>query len=178
MGVNYLPYIVFVQICEKKMSQLNPYSAPDIQPSQTAKTREGGLGNARQSKRFFGFLIDQALLFGIGMVQGVVVVGLLGSPSTPDAVFSNQLVNLFAGWIVTLVFYVLLEGTTGRTLGKQLMGTRVVSESGEKATFGQILGRSVARFIPFEPFSFLFCHDTGHPSGWHDRLSRTMVVEV
>jgi hypothetical protein len=34
------------------------------------------------------------------------------------------------------------------------------------------LGRSAARSIPFEPFSFL----GGQPTGWHDRLSETRVV--
>jgi type II secretory pathway pseudopilin PulG len=46
-------------------------------------------------------------------------------------------------------------------------------KDGRKPPLKNILGRSLARYIPFEPFSFL----TGsHPMGWHDRLSDTLVV--
>jgi uncharacterized RDD family membrane protein YckC len=56
-----------------------------------------------------------------------------------------------------------------------IFGTMVVSEKGGAASFGQILGRTFSRFIPFEPFSLLFSKDS---CGWHDTLPKTRVVRV
>jgi uncharacterized RDD family membrane protein YckC len=72
-----------------------------------------------------------------------------------------------------IAYYCLLEGLTGRTIGKWITGTRVVGLEGERATFGGIVVRTLARLIPFEGISFLFSE-----SGWHDRLSRTRVVRL
>jgi uncharacterized RDD family membrane protein YckC len=51
--------------------------------------------------------------------------------------------------------------------------TKVVSrKTGKKPPFWTIVGRTFARLIPFDGFSFL----TENPIGWHDSLSGTMVV--
>lgn len=72
-----------------------------------------------------------------------------------------------------LFYYVFFESLTGRTPGKLLTGTRVVDEQGQKPSFGQILGRSLARMLPFEPLSFFGAENRG----WHDSLSKTYVVK-
>ncbi|CAN0592803.1 unnamed protein product, partial [Laminaria digitata] len=38
----------------------------------------------------------------------------------------------------------------------------------------RLLGRTAARFVPFEAFSFL----GGDATGWHDRWSNTRVVRL
>ena len=60
----------------------------------------------------------------------------------------------------------------GQSIGKMITGTIVVTEDGQKPSFGQILGRSFARIVPFEPFSFL----GNDASGWHDKWSETKVI--
>ena len=60
-------------------------------------------------------------------------------------------------------------------MGKLITGTRVVTENGGKPRWGQIVGRSFARFIPFEALSVLFWNDKER-RGWHDSLSKTCVV--
>ena len=72
-----------------------------------------------------------------------------------------------------LIYYVPQEAFWGRTIGKLITGTRVVSEDGGPASFGQVVGRTFARMIPFEPFSFF----GSTASGWHDSLSHTRVVQ-
>ena len=50
----------------------------------------------------------------------------------------------------------------------------MVLENGEKPKVDVILLRSLARIIPFEPFSFL----GNSPRGWHDTLTKTYVVDT
>ncbi|HEX2675275.1 MAG TPA: RDD family protein, partial [Polyangiales bacterium] len=73
-----------------------------------------------------------------------------------------------------LAYYIFFEAVFGRTPGKMLTGTRVVTVDGGTPSFTQILGRNLARYVPFEPFSF-FGDDA---VGWHDSWSGTRVVKV
>ncbi len=62
--------------------------------------------------------------------------------------------------------------TKGKTIGKYITGSRVVSTDGTDPSFNQYLIRNIARLVPFEPFSF-FTED-----GWHDRWSDTRVINM
>jgi uncharacterized RDD family membrane protein YckC len=60
----------------------------------------------------------------------------------------------------------------GKTLGKYVTFTRAVDNSGHSMSFLQLIFRTFARFIPFNPFSFI----GKESNGWHDLLSSSMVV--
>jgi uncharacterized RDD family membrane protein YckC len=144
----------------------NPYAAPKTRVAD--EERSGPVEPASRTQRFVNLLIDlvgyYAFAFLIGAVIGIVYPSLFDSASVVrDYAF---------GFIVITSYYAISEGLFGRTLGKLVTRTWVVDASGGKPTFAQILGRSAARCIPFEPFSFL----AGEPIGWHDTLSGTRVV--
>lgn len=70
------------------------------------------------------------------------------------------------------VYYVACEYFLQQTVGKMITGSVVINEFAERPTVGQCIGRTFARLVPFEQFSFL-----GSPSrGWHDEWSDTWVV--
>ena len=108
---------------------------------------------------FFYFI----LFFVFGLVMGLVGLG--------DLIEGNLL-----GAIMFLIYYIPQEAFSGRTLGKLITGTKAVSEDGTELTFGQVLGRTLCRFIPFEAFSFL--GGNGRPRGWHDKIPKTKVISV
>jgi uncharacterized RDD family membrane protein YckC len=70
-------------------------------------------------------------------------------------------------------YYLAMESIWGRTLGKFVTGTRVISMNGRHPSFLQVLGRTLVRLIPGEPLSIL-CLKPGH--GWHDYIPKTRVV--
>lgn len=72
-----------------------------------------------------------------------------------------------------LFYYIILEGIFNTSAGKCATGTIIVNASGERPNFGQILGRTFCRLIPFEPFSFF----GAEARGWHDSIPNTYVVE-
>jgi uncharacterized RDD family membrane protein YckC len=47
-----------------------------------------------------------------------------------------------------------MEASTGKTVGKYVTGTQVLTEDGEQPSVGTIFIRTLCRIIPFEPFSF------------------------
>jgi uncharacterized RDD family membrane protein YckC len=147
------------------MSDLhNPYAPPKTSEGPLAVSAED-LIDASQGQRFANLLIDEVMV--------VVGASILLVPATIANGGAAPLGGRLIGIATLLAYYILCEAIFGRTLGKLITGTRVVTLDGGKPGFAKILGRSVARLVPFEPFSFL-----AGPNGWHDRWSGTRVVRV
>ena len=126
---------------------------------------EEELEAAGMGSRLLNYLFD---LFGIGLLTFAIgtVMGLLGL----EALLLKQN-SMLMGIVIVTAYYTVLEGFTGRTLGKFITRTYVVTAEGLKPGFLTILGRTLCRFIPFEALTFLFSS-----VGFHDRLSHTRVV--
>ena len=122
-------------------------------------------------KRLVEYILDiifiEVVSFIVGIVIGLVHLAL----GATDASIGSW--SILVGWIVVLLYYIISEALWQKTLAKLIMKTKVVMKDGTKPPLKNIIGRSFARFIPFEAFSFLF---SAHPVGWHDSLSGTMVV--
>jgi uncharacterized RDD family membrane protein YckC len=124
----------------------------------------------------------KGLRFANFIIDGIVITLIFyGAAFVIAAAWEEQGLEFLEGFGGTLlslllqfVYYAFLEATTSRTIGKMITGTKVVNQQGETASFGQVLGRSLCRFIPFEVFSFL--GQTGR--GWHDSLANTYVVQT
>lgn len=71
---------------------------------------------------------------------------------------------------VWFAYYIGFEIAAGKTLGKFITKTRVIRVDGGRPSAAQIIGRTFARLVPFEPFSFLV------RGNWHDAWSGTCVV--
>jgi len=81
--------------------------------------------------------------------------------------------NIF-GVLTMSFYYIIIELTTQRSVGKYITGTMVVMEDGSKPQARAIVIRTFCRFLPFEVFSFL----GSYPRGWHDSASGTYVVNA
>jgi len=120
--------------------------------------------------RFANLVVDYLVYMALSALLGVVVAAVWGEDGVRVLI---SLPRYAIGAAVLLTYYIGLEGLTGRTVGKWVTGTRVVNVEGTRASFGRILGRSLARLIPFEAFSFL----GRRARGWHDSLPGTYVVK-
>ncbi|WDQ15395.1 RDD family protein [Rhodopirellula sp. P2] len=155
----------------------NPYATSLHEASDAGPVSTDNF--ASQNKRLANYLLDwvfvQVFSFGIGLAVGIVFVVMYGPEMTPDQDARMTLVSMVLGFGFFVFYYVVMEALFGATLAKFITKTRVVSVDGGKAGFGKILGRSLARMIPFDPLSYLF-GDTR--VGWHDSLSGTRVVNI
>lgn len=127
---------------------------------------------ASTGKRFANHLLDMIFIYLFAFIfsifLGVVAPEMLESITTE----SNTLTNYFYTFLFVFNYYTLLEATTGRTIGKMITNTKVVTTDGQKPNFGHVIARSLSRFIPFEAFSFLGSNE----SGLHDKISSTLVI--
>jgi len=162
--------------------QANPYAAPQSQPMAPAVVAAVARANpkprivsAPRWLRFANLIIDQLMLVIIGFTVWLVcVVAAEDYGITGGLEFLRGVPPVLLDIGLTFGYYLLLEATTSRTVGKLVTGTFVVNEKGGKPTFGQIVGRSFARWIPFEAFSFF----SQERRGFHDRLPGTYVVKT
>lgn len=129
--------------------------------------------HAGAGRRFINFLVDYIAFFSLAVVIMILVAMIFGDEVL--GAISEGFPSYLFGWLAYFSYYVFCEGLWGRTLGKLITGTVVVDDRGGKPSFGQVLGRSAARFIPFEAFSVLFAENS---RGWHDSLAKTHVVQV
>lgn len=121
----------------------------------------------KQSPRFQHFIIDN--LFIIFM-----------SWQFSDTMFYYSFDNYVFAFLLLLfpyfsylMYYWISESIFQQTIGKVITKKYVRRVDGERASVSKIFGRTLARFIPFEPFSFL----STPLAGWHDGISSTNVFE-
>lgn len=151
------------------MEPQNPYVAGDAAVATPSARYTGEI--AGKGRRFGTMLVDYFVYYVLCAIVTVIVVLALGEQAVEGA----------KAYLVALPLYVLyyagFEGALGRTPGKFVFGTRVVTDRGEAPSFGQAVGRTLSRMIPFEAFSVLFASD-GEVIGWHDSIARTKVIRA
>lgn len=120
----------------------------------------------------FGNAIVDGLTSGLlaGALSNYIVMGEFSIIVEPHG---DELNATLIQYLIITAYYIIMEASLGKTLGKYVTGTRVVNHQGDNASIGQIIGRSFARLIPFDAFSFL-----GEKGiGWHDSLPKTYVIK-
>ena len=121
-------------------------------------------------KRLINLLID--LVIVISILAGVTILFFGHLPEEPVKV----LPLFYSGALLFFLYYFLMESLTGRTLGKYLTGTKLISKiDGSRPGFKDCLFRSLARILPAlvgEGISFI----AARPVGWHDDIADSFVV--
>lgn len=127
-------------------------------------------------QRLVNFVIDvvafYALMAVLGIIAGMVAVAV--NPESRPSYYggSIQLLFLFAYFLIITLYYTLLEGSKGKTLGKLITKTKSIQVDGTPLGYKKAFLRTLCRFIPFEFISVFF-------GGlmWHDQWTYTMTVK-
>lgn len=133
-------------------------------------------------KRIAAMLIDAFVLFIVFFVVGLASGGGHSGHGRASIHLGSNASLVFLG--VTLAYFFVCEGMTGQTLGKRLMRIRVVSADGSRATWGQVLGRTLLRIIDSLPVLYIvglitvFATGRGRRQRVGDLAARTLVVSA
>lgn len=124
--------------------------------------------------RFVNNFIDTIILLIINFILSFISAVIYNITFIHFFYFYNNggfLWNMFMGSVFGFVYFFFWENfTDGRTPGKYITGTKVISTDGKKPTTRQIVSRSLYRLIPFEAFTFF------GTDGWHDSMTDTRVI--
>lgn len=130
---------------------------------------------ARFSDRFVAYLLD-TLPFGAGAAATVwVVLVPLAKAPTPEL-----LALIGAAWITMVFAYQLVGNLKGGTIGKRLLGLRVIARDGGTPDFARSLIRALVWLLGTTAgsFGFLVALFNRENRTLHDYASGTVVVEA
>jgi uncharacterized RDD family membrane protein YckC len=141
--------------------------------------------------RFLAIIIDCVIL-GIvtSIINSIFGAGFAFVPTTSDGTSSAGTFGFLAGmmglsFIINLVinygYYVILTGLYGATLGKMVLGLRVVDANGQKigipkAVLREIIGKWISGIV--FALGYIWVAFDEKKQGWHDKIAGTYVVKV
>ncbi|MEL6547544.1 MAG: RDD family protein [Myxococcota bacterium] len=132
----------------------NPYAPPESSLADEIAAPGVDSELATLSQRFFGSLIDSILVGSINLAI-MYPFGYFDAIQSGVIPLDLTLIALGTGYVVFLVLHGYLLATQGQTVGKRLVGTRIVDvETGEVPPFWRIFGLryvvlGLATLIPF-----------------------------
>lgn len=124
--------------------------------------------------RRINFAIDLLVVIVLWFIL-MFLITLIFSPEslTSSFVIEYIAISIEPSFFLTyFLYFLIMESVFSRTVGKYITGTVVVNNNKEKPGFVNILIRSLIRFIPIDWFTFF----KPNPTGWHDSLSKTFVI--
>jgi uncharacterized RDD family membrane protein YckC len=146
---------------------------------RVAETRRdrawGSLENAGIPLRFVALLLDSVLV----LIPMILAIAYLDGGTWENDVHDFSGRGLLFLALCSFGYFVVTEAATGATLGKLMVGIRVVGENGEPITFGAAFVRNLLRsvdqlFFYFVGFIFAILSTRGQRLG--DRAAHTIVV--
>jgi uncharacterized RDD family membrane protein YckC len=157
-----------------------PRSERVVQPawerSSTMRPRAG------LPRRFLALMLDSVIVF----LPLAIVIGLMTGGGyvdrTDEAVNAGVDVTGRAFWlfvVLWLAYYVFGEGLAGATIGKGMVGIRVVDEHGEHPTLRAAIGRNLLRPVDglfFYLVGAAFALSSPRRQRLGDRVAHTVVV--
>jgi uncharacterized RDD family membrane protein YckC len=135
--------------------------------------------------RFVAYVIDAILLnIAFGIIGAIVGISIFpADPANIDpAVFISEMGSFqFVALIVTWLYFALMESSPrGATVGKMVLGLRVVDEQGNRISFMRATGRFFAKIVSgiILFIGFLMIAFTDRKRGLHDIMAGTLVIKV
>ncbi|HEU4340633.1 MAG TPA: RDD family protein [Candidatus Binatia bacterium] len=144
-----------------------------------AKARWGGF-----FRRVIAFVVDLVVLAALSATLLLLSyigykVGLSANNEAITAAnYAMFLLFTTLGWIaLSTGYFVLFHGMDGKTIGKWMLGLRVVGPEQERIGYAQALLRWIGTIL-FAPLilGHLWILWSREKRGWHDMLARTWVV--
>jgi uncharacterized RDD family membrane protein YckC len=146
--------------------------AADVQGKATS------LPLASFKKRMFAFLIDLGLILAITLT--ITVIPSLIAPDAALFLSNSVSTALFITIGLLWLYSTLLEGFNGQSLGKRIIGLKVVRTDGKKMSYDHAAVRNFGKVLPLLPFDLLF--------GWRiknaaflryfDKFAGTTVIDL
>lgn len=154
------------------------FSGAVSQPSASANTTRSTGSVMRYGsswRRLAGYAIDQlifaSVLLPIDLIATALYEGSESSLEIASALFTVVLV-----WLYTAL---LESGKHQATLGKKLLGLRVVDMNGSQLSFGKATLRFFAKTLSFiTVIGMLMIFFTARKQGLHDKIAGTVVLHA
>lgn len=159
------------------------FSANNLENTDAPKSDlEAGVQYAGFFTRFAAFCIDSLiaglLLLVVRFPMWMNMLSGTGSLLDTKVLFEFNIWDIII-YLLSCLYYILLTYHSGATIGKKLMRIRVVSGTGEKLTFFDVLYReTIGKFLCAAPadMGYVLIGLDKEKRGFHDMLCDTRVI--
>jgi uncharacterized RDD family membrane protein YckC len=126
------------------------------------------------------FLIDNILLQAAATFVFIVGFSLVDSDMDIATLSSLPVLYYLIAVTMNLFYFTYFHSITGQTVGKRILGLRVVTAAGEPLKVRQAFLRWVGYLVStvFFYLGFIWVAFDGRKQGWHDKIAGTLVVRV
>ena len=148
-----------------------------------------GVESVGFAKRAGARIVDLVIHFGVALVAGAVVavagvileaVGVMTEGETMLRIENEGFLGTVVALFGYVAFHAICEGLYGSTPGKFALGMVVLSEDGQRCTYGQALSRSFAFLIDglfLGLVAYASMKNSPRDQRYGDRWAETVVVE-
>ena len=161
--------LLYITCCSVGLWYLSKKRVPKISYYGTGADKVGQFEPAGAGLRFANYIIDIVMIIFVAVKSFFSLRYWVDKDMLPETAGMVYILEI----LLLIIYYLFFEGIFNTTAGKCATNTTIVNEFGERPAFGQILGRTFCRFIPFEAFSFF----NAGARGWHDSIPNTYIVE-
>lgn len=149
-------------------------SSPYTVPTSELEDETPLYVNATLGRRCVNFVVDSLCIYTVSELV-IPAVWLLGVEKQFIPEIDFELLQSSPEFFpfVLLAFYLFFEWRVGRTPGKFLTNTCIVTSDGARPGFWRLVLRSACRLVPFNVISIYLGADR---RSWHDLISDTCVV--
>ena len=124
-------------------------------------------------KQLAAMLYDSLLVFGVLFFASAIAIIF----NQGEAIESNLWFSLYL--LLTLfTFYAWFWKKSGQTLGMRVWKIRIIAESGGNPTWGTCYLRLISALLSLLCFGLGYWWRIVKPYTWHDRLSKTSIVDI
>ena len=127
--------------------------------------------------RFVAQIVDGVILLILYFVLGAAMFGSF----TFDVLGLSALSFMGVFMLLFFLYFIVLEGAMGSTVGKRITKIRVVREDGSPCGFGPAVVRNVLRVIDILPFLYIvgliLVSRSEKKQRLGDRLAKTVVIK-
>jgi uncharacterized RDD family membrane protein YckC len=133
-------------------------------------------------RRLVAALLDGFLVLFFTTILGFAVsfVAIIFAMFKPYEVYPFTTVITWVGLIFSLVYFIGFWAKSGQTIGKSMLGIRVVGADGQSLSWGKALLRYIGYLVSgiVASIGFMWVAFDGKRQGWHDKIAGSYVVDA
>ena len=132
--------------------------------------------------RLVAYIIDAVILNIVGFVVRLILSSVMGVQTPSSTGFDTVTITSgLVGLVVAWLYFALQESSpAGATVGKRVLGLRVVRGDGTPLTFARATGRFLAKFISafILLIGYIMAGFTERKRALHDMIADTVVIKT
>lgn len=130
--------------------------------------------------RALAFLIDVVLISLVALLAYGIGTYSLKDPAIDSPGFGRAFTPIYLLlFFLASSYFVILNGYSGKTIGKMFMGIKIISDEGNPIGFWQSFVRWIGYYVSgiFLFIGFIWSFFDPNYQSWHDKIAGTYVVK-